>query len=116
MLLFALLYCSAVVGIGVLARRVADWRSRSAGRRRPARPRSRVKRTGSRRAAADRGDARAPAVNASAIQQTEPMVDIPVSMLEQFVQSLARLEVLERRESMRLVQREQRKAAARTRV
>jgi len=116
MLLFALLYCSAVVGIGVLAGRVADWRSRSAGRRRPARPRSRVKRTGSRCAAADHGDARAPAVNASPTQQPEPMVDIPVSMPEQFIESLARLEVLERRESMRLVQRELRKAATRTRL
>ena len=116
MLLFALLYCSAVVGIGVLAGRVADWRSRSAGRRRPARPRSQVKRTGSRRAAVDHGDARAPAVNVSLTQSTEPMIDIPVSMLEQFVESLARLEVLERRESMRLVQRELRKAATRTRL
>ena len=115
MLLFALLYCSAVVGIGVLAGRVADWRSRSAGRRRPARPRSRVKRTGSRRAAVDHGDARARAVNASPTRPTEPMVDIPVSMLEQFVESLARLEVLERRESMRLVEREQRNARPRTR-
>ena len=115
MLLFALLYCSAVVGIGVLAGRVADWRSRSAGRRRPARPRSQVKRTGSRRAASDRGGARAPAVNASPTQPIEPMVDIPVSMLEQFVESLARLEVLEGRESMRLVEREQRNARPRTR-
>jgi hypothetical protein len=37
-------------------------------------------------------------------------------MLEQFVESLSRLEVLERREAMRLVRREQRKTGPRHRL
>jgi hypothetical protein len=37
-------------------------------------------------------------------------------MLEQFVESLSRLEVLERREAMRLARREQRKTGPRHRL
>ena len=43
--------------------------------------------------------------------RTERMVEIPESVLNQISESLARLEVLERREQMRLVQRADRKRA-----
>jgi hypothetical protein len=56
-----------------------------------------------------------PIPDGSPAPQIEPMIDIPVSMLKQFVESLARLELLDRRESIRLVEREQRKARPRTR-
>jgi len=51
-------------------------------------------------------DAAAPA------EPAEPMLELPVSVVEQVYQQLARLEVLERREQMRLVRRAERKQAA----
>lgn len=55
------------------------------------------------------GSAPSPCPEASAGQATDDRyVDIPQSIVEQLCESLERLEVLERREQMRLVRREQR--------
>ena len=134
MLLLAALYAVAVAGLAMVARRLGDRHFRARRPRHAAR-RSAVTRTASRprgvpravraaapsRSVAENTRAHTPPGAPSTAQgslepEPEPMVDIPVWMLEQLVASMARLEVLERRESMRLVQRERRKAAARTRL
>ena len=51
----------------------------------------------------------APALrDTSCSEEAEPTVDIPVSVLNQVVEQLARLEVLERRNQMRIVRRQER--------
>jgi hypothetical protein len=130
--LLGLLYVVAVAGLALIAKQLGDRHARAGRRRRTGRTRRRPTRSTPRKYAAET----VPAVTApcppetiaspAAIEpsiaaraqppQTEPMIDIPVWLFDQLVEAFSRLEVLERRETMRLVQRKQRKANPTTRL